>query len=429
MLGLKKTLSFVLMFLAIVFVLTGCAKKQSDGIKLRLAFWGDVKEIEIIKNSVARFNEANPGIEVALERLPAGDPYTEKILTQMAGGNPVDVMFVNAEQFYIYAEKGILKPLNDYIKKDSFPIESFYKEVVDKFSVNGNIYVIPRDIAPVCVVYYNKDMFDKAGLEYPTSDWTWDDLLAKAKRFVKTDKDGTKTFGFADDWPLWDNFVYSNGGKLVDNYAKPAKCLLDSKEALAGIKFRKDLIYKHGVMPSPSNMSAMGGVGASDMFVNGKAAMFLSGIWKTPFFRDIRGFKWDAAMFPKAPSGKRGFMMSGGGYAVVSRTKNPEAAWKLVTYLAGDDGQKELARTGLAQPAKKEIAASKEFMDGKAPASKKFLLESVQYGYFVPNHSRWQEAISAYLSPALDKVWANQAEPEDVVPGAVKEINKLLKDN
>ena len=279
MTGLKKTLSLVLLVsVAVIFIFTGCTKKDSSSIKLRLAFWGDVKEIEIIKNSVARFNEANPAIEVALERLPAGDPYTEKILTQMAGGNPVDVMFVNAEQFYIYAEKGILKPLNDNIKKDNFPIEKFYKEVVDKFSVNGNIYVIPRDIAPVCVVYYNKDMFDKAGLEYPTSDWTWDDLLAKAKRFVKTDKDGTKTFGFADDWPLWDNFVYSNGGKLVDNYSKPTKCLLDSKEALAGIKYRKDLIYKHGVMPSPSNMSAMGGVGASDMFVNGKAAMFLSEI-------------------------------------------------------------------------------------------------------------------------------------------------------
>ena len=426
MTGLKKTLSLiVLMFLVLVFA--GCAKKQSDGTKLRLAFWGDVKEIEIIKNSVARFNEANPGIEVALERLPAGDPYTEKILTQMAGGNPVDVMFVNAEQFYIYAEKGILKPLNEHIKKDNFPIEGFYKEVVDKFSLNGNIYVIPRDIAPVCVVYYNKDMFDKAGLEYPTSDWTWDDLLTKAKRFVKTDKDGTKTFGFADDWPLWDNFVYSNGGTLVDDYKNPKKCLIDSKEALEAIKYRQDLIYKHKVMPSPSNMSAMGGVGASDLFLNGKTAMFLSGIWKTPFFRDIRGFKWDAVMFPKGPTGKRGFMMSGGGYAVVNKTKNPDAAWKLVTYLSGDEGQIELARTGLAQPAKKEIAASKEFLDGKAPAGKKFLLDSVQYGRFVPGSSRWQEAMSAYLYPALDKVWAGQAEPKDVVPGAVKEINKLLK--
>ena len=139
---------------------------------------------------------------------------------------------------------------------------------------------------------------------------------------------------------------------------KPTRCLLDSPEAMDALQYRHDLIYKYKVMPSPSQLSAMGGVGAADLFVNGKAAMFLSGIWKTPYFRKTVKFDWDAQVFPKGPKGGRGWLISGGGYSILRTTKHPEEAWKLLTFLAGEDGQKALAETGLAQPAIKEIAGS-----------------------------------------------------------------------
>ncbi len=389
---------------------------------LRAAYWGDIKEVEIITNSVKRFKQKNPGIEVQLEKLPAGDAYIEKMLTQIAGGNPPDVMFVNAERFIVFAEKGVLMSLNDFIKKENFPLNKFYKKIVDKFTVNGNVYALPRDIAPVCVVYYNKDLFDKAGVKYPTNDWTWNDLLNKAKKLTKGEGT-TKIFGFADDWPIWDAWVLSNGGKYVDDIKNPKKCLLDSKEALEALKFRQNMIYKYKVMPSPSNMAAMGGVGSSDLFVQGKVAMFHSGIWKSPFFREIKNFRWDAVMFPKGPKGKRGFPLSGAGYAVLKTTKYPEAAWKLVTFFSGEEGQIELAQTGLAQPAIVEIAKSKNFLDDNPPKSKEFLLEAVDYGTFQPDTSAWTEILNRHFWPAMDKVWNGTSKPEEVIPDAVKKIN------
>jgi multiple sugar transport system substrate-binding protein len=173
-------------------------------------------------------------------------------------------------------------------------------------------------------------------------------------------------------------------------------------------------------------MTAMGGVGASDMFMQGNTAMFFSGIWKTPFFRHITRFKWDAVMFPKAVGGKNGFLCSGGGYSVLKSTKHPEEAWKLLTYLAGEEGQKELARTGLAQPAMQDIAESKDFLDGQPPASKAFLLKAVDAGVFQPDSVKWQEALSAYLYPALDKVWMGDKDIEGIMKKTVKEINKLI---
>ncbi|HPD18192.1 MAG TPA: extracellular solute-binding protein, partial [Candidatus Goldiibacteriota bacterium] len=194
-----KTLSLVF-FMAVIVVLSSCIKANNQAnVSLRVAFWGDVKEIEIIKKSVARFEKENPDIKVKLERLPAGDPYTEKILTMIAGGNPVDIMFCNAERFYNYAARGILLPLNDFVKKYNFPIDKFYKRIVQKFSIGDNLYVLPRDIAPVCVVFYNKHLFDEAGLAYPTNDWTWDDLVRYGQALTKKNPDGSMTFGFADD--------------------------------------------------------------------------------------------------------------------------------------------------------------------------------------------------------------------------------------
>lgn len=423
---ISKAVSLLVIILILSgLIFTGCKDTKIFKGKtiLRAAYWGDIKEVDIITNSVKRFKEKNPGIDVQLEKLPAGDAYIEKMLTQIAGGNPPDVMFVNAERFIVFAEKGVLLSLNDFIKKDNFPINKYYKKIVDKFTVKGNVYALPRDIAPICVIYYNKDLFDRAGVKYPTNDWTWDDLLKKSQKLTKGEGPN-KIFGYADDWPIWDAWVLSNGGKYVDDIKNPKKCLLDSKEVLEALKFRQNLIYKYKVMPSLSNMSAMGGVGASDLFVQGKVAMFHSGIWKTPFFREIKNFRWDTVMFPKSSKGKRGFPLSGAGYAVLKSTKYPEAAWKLVTYLAGEEGQIELAQTGLAQPAIQEIAKSKNFLDDNSPKSKAFLLEAVDYGTFAPDISSWTEILNRHFWPAMDKVWNGTSKPEEVIPDAVKKINK-----
>jgi multiple sugar transport system substrate-binding protein len=422
---IRKAFSLVsiLIFLGIT---SSCGNLLGPKITLRCAYWGDTSEIAIIKNSADLFQKANPGIAVKLERLPSGDAYTEKILTQIAGGNSVDVMFVNAEQFYIYAKKKILLPLNEYAAKDRLPMDKFYPKIVEKFTVDGNLYVLPRDIAPVCVVFYNKEIFNKAGLKYPTPDWNWDMMRDMAVKMTVKNSDKSTTFGFADEWGIWEPFVLSNGGKLVDDLKKPLKCELDSPQALEGFQYRQDLMYKYKVMPSPSQLSAMGGVGASDLFIQGKTAMYMSGIWKTPFFRETVKFDWDAAVFPKGPKGGRGYLISGGGYSILRSTKHPQEAWKLLTFLAGEDGQKALALTGLAQPAIKSIAQSSAFLDGKPPVSKKFLLDAVNYGCFAPDTDLWQEALSSCIQPALDKVWSGDKKPKDVIPQAVAKVNKML---
>ncbi len=420
----KLFVVFSLVVLASLLVFSACNKPLGGTNKIRFMYWGDVTEIEIINQAIAEFEKAT-GVKVSAERAPSGPPYMEKVLTQFAGGSAPDVLFVEANNFKKFAEKGVLEDLTPYLANETaFKKGDFYPEIIDRFTVDNKLYVLPRDIAPICVVYYNKDLFKAAGVTPPTDNWTWAEFLSKAKKLVKKDAQGRIVqFGFVDDWPIWESWVLSNGGSLVDNIKNPTKCTLDKKAAYDAIQFRADMIHKYKVMPSPSQMTAMGGMGSGDMFVSGKAGMFYSGIWKTPSFRQIKDFKWDVVMFPKGPTGVRAFSTGGSGYAITNKSKNKEAAWKLVTYLAGEKGQTQLAQTGLAQPAMKKIAESPAFLDGQDPKNKKIVLAGVKYVKFMPLVSDWEEINVSMIAPKFDKIWSGKATAKEICQEIVPEIN------
>lgn len=425
---LKKYLGIVL---GLLLFISGCGS-TSKKLELRFVFWGDLSEIEIINRIVAKFEADHPTMKVKLERAPSGAPYIEKLLTQFAGEMAPDVLFVEVNNFVNFAERGVFYDLNQFVSEDKeFNLENFYPEVVSRFTVNGKLFVIPRDTAPICCIYYNKDLFDMYGVPYPTDDWSWPkDFLSIAQKLTKYDKDNrAEHFGFVDDWTLWDPWVLSNGGNYVDNIEHPTRIMLDSPEAIQGIQFRKDLIYKYKVMPSPSQMSASGGVGSADLFVTGKAAMFLSGIWKTPYFREIKKFDWDMVMFPKGPSGLRRFSTGGSGYAINKKSKHPKEAWELVKSLAGTQGQIELAKTGLAQPADMTIVNSPYFLDDQRPKNKKLLVKAVQYVCYSPYFDQWNEFLNGFLYPALDKVWLNEKDADVVLKGIIKKSNAYFFEN
>jgi multiple sugar transport system substrate-binding protein len=424
--NMRKFVNVPVILGVIAVLMAGCGnnavKKKAD---LRFMYWGDITEIRIINEMVGQF-EKDTGLTVSAERVPAGPPYMEKVLTQFAGGAAPDVLFVESGNFMEFAQKGVLEDLTPFLENEkNFKKSDFYPQIIDRFTEGKNLYVLPRDIAPICTVYYNKKAFDEAGIKYPEDGWTWDDMVAAGKKLVKKDASGRVTrFGYVDDWPIWEAFVFSNGGRIVDDVKNPKKFLMDSKEAIDGIQFRADLMLKSGIMPSPSQMTAMGGMGSADMFISGRAAMFYSGIWKTPGFRAIKNFEWDVVMFPRGPRGGRGFPSGGSGYAIVKSAKNKEAAWKLITYLAGREGQIKLARTGLVQPAMKTIAESGDFLDGQAPRHKDVVLTGVHYAVFSPLMPAWDELNVSLIGPGLDRIWAGKEKASKVIKEMVPEINK-----
>lgn len=419
----KKILIFVLLMIPF----TGCIVKKDKGVPIKVAYWGSPEEIQIITETMRKWEKKNPGLHVKLQHSKGGRDYISKILTQMASGDAPDIIFAEVNVFVPMYEKDVFLDLSSFINEDkNFNINDFFQPVVQRFTRNNKIYCIPRDTAPFACVYYNKKLFDEAGIQYPSDNWDFNDLIRISKKLTKRNADGRiLQYGFYS-WAYM-NFIYSYGGRLVDNIENPTKFIMNEKQALKGLQFYIDLCNKYKVSPTPIAIMNLD-QGPLDMFMAGKLAMFNSGIWETPRMRTIKDFDWDIVMFPKGPV-KQAFGTGGSGYCIAKTTKYPKEAWKVLKALAGDWGQEMLAKKGLAQPSNKKIANGKYWaLSKEKPLNKKMLNKAVNYAVYEPFHPKWQEAQDKYLREALDKVFNNQITIEEFAKIVVPNVNKLMFD-
>lgn len=409
--------------------LMACGKgeeKLPEGVTLiKVAFWGSPEDIEIITECTREWEQVNPNIRVRFEHTPYSS-YVTKIMTRIAGNAAPDIICTEVNNFVDFQTNGVLHDLTSHMQNDpSFALQDFFPEVVDRFTQGTSVYAIPRDTAPFACVFYNKDLFDAAGVAYPTDDWTWTDMLEKAKSLTKIGDNGTvETWGFYG-W-AWQNFIYGNGANMVDNVKHPTVCTLDDPLALEGLQFYADLINKHKVMPTPVALTNAG-MGVDYMFASGRLAMFLSGIWETPGLRNY-DFNWDVVMFPKNTRGVRRFGTGGSGYAILEKSEHKDEAWEVIKALTSIQAQIKLAQTGLAQPSRRAIAQGEHFAgDHKKPHNKKMLNEAVQYVVYDPFHAKWPHAQNNLLVPALDLVKNGKETAKEAIGKIVPKINELLQ--
>lgn len=418
---------FVLMVLSLVFVFTGCSLKVSSGNKtpIKIMYWGSVEEIAAVEKIVKKIEKKYPNIKIILEHVATANDtsrYTQKLLTEAAANSGPDIAFCEVNIFVNLFDKNIFANLNPFIQSDaSFNTDKYWPQILHRFTRNGNLYILPRDVAPFAVVYYNKNLFDEAGVAYPTDDWDMNEFLDKAKKLTKVDASGHVTqYGFYG-WP-WVNFVYSFGGSLVDNVDNPKHCTLGSKESMDGLQFYVDLMYKYKVMPRPQALDS----GTLQMFKTGRLAMYNSGIWESPQLQGM-SFNWDVAMFPKGPTGKRGFGSGGSGYGILQSSLHKKEAWLVLKELASDDAMVDLAKIVLAQPASKKMAESDVWAKSdKKPLNKGMLNKAVKYITFDPFTSQWSFINSNIINIKLSPVFLGEKTVREVVPLMIPEINEQL---
>lgn len=413
--------------------LYGCGNKEAakgggaagKSVEIKVAFWGAPDELTIISDGIAKWQSQHPEILVKLEHTPYRG-YVDKLLTRIAGRAAPDVICTEVDLFVTFQSKGVLLDIMPYVKNDpSIDIKDFYPEIIERFTVDGKLYAMPRDTAPFACVYYNKKLFDEAGLKYPTDDWNVNDMLSAARKLTKVDPEGRVIqYGFYA-W-AWQNFVYAFGGSLVDDVRHPTRCTLDSKESIEGLQFYADLINKYGVHPSSIAMTNLA-MGVQGMFMTGRLAMFSSGIWETPGLRKIDGFDWDVVMFPKGPKGVRGFGTGGSGYCILKSTAHPKESYEVIKALTGRDAEMLLAETGLAQPAMTAIAESQHWLGGdRPPKNRKMLNGAMKYVVYSPFSPAWRQAQELYINPELDLLFSGKKTAKEAVKAFISKVNGLL---
>lgn len=421
--------SFAMVFFAGAALMSaGCGGDQAaDGTSIKVAYWGGPEEMQIMQTLIDDWKVDHPDVEVRLEHTPFS-AYVSRLLTRIAGGVAPDIMAIEVNLFPRLLSKGAFSSLQSYIDNDpEFDINEFFPTVVDRFSLNGEVYAIPRDTAPFACVFYNKTLFDEAGIPYPNDEWSWDDLLRVSQQLTKKADNGRVTqYGFYA-W-AWQNFVYSNGGNLVDDLRNPTKTLLDDPRSIQGLQFYADLMNKYEVAPTPVALGNLA-MGAQQLFMTQRVAMFSSGYWEVPMLRNIKDFEWDVVMFPKGPNGMRAFGSGGTAYALLQSSDNPDLAWQVLKALAGKRGQKMLAETGLAQPANRVVAAGPAFAQSTdEPQNKEMLIEAVRYSVYEPFIPEWQEIFELNVLPVLDMVFHGKITAAEAAERIAPKVNKALRE-
>jgi multiple sugar transport system substrate-binding protein len=378
---------------------------------ITFGYWGDPPELPPFEEIVSKYQAAHPDVKIEIQHAPWSGYFT-RLDAQLAAGAGPDVFFIT--NVPSYASRGALAPLDDLIKQSSFPIDQYVPSSLLTHSFEGKLYSIPRDSAP-SALYYNSDAFDAAGVAYPNADWKWADLRDAAIKLTTNEGGRITRYGLAlesNDWATW---VQQNGGKVFDDPLKPTTFLLAEPAAVEAIQYIGDLINKDKVTPNFLEAEQAGGT--AQLFSSGQAAMVITNPSRLGTFADVP-FKWAVANLPGGPTGIHSNRTGGAGFAINANSKNPEAAWAFLQYLAGPEGQSIFA--GAKAAAVPAMTGNETVRAAfKAPFGDVFLREA-DVGEQFPQFPRFVDLSNLYIQPALDLVWNGESSAADAL-GAIKD--------
>lgn len=434
---MKKKLSILLCLVFAVTALVGCTPKPSvnngDGgtngeISGEITFstWGSLEEKKINEDIIAAFEAKYPGTKVHLEYIP--DEYTTKIETMFLGKNPPDVIYGHPRYFTKWASQGLLMNLNDRFAANPELLDDtkYNTALYDAFTYKGE-QIATVNGSDTFLLYYNKDLFDAAGVEYPNDSWTWADLIDAAQKLTIFDENGKpKQFGITvDGWyAAVQALTFAHGGRWYDDMVNPTKVLFNSPETVAALTTMQDLIFKHKAAPTAADSTVLGGG-----FDSGKIAMDITGVWSIVYRSDNTDFKWDLANLPVNPGQERMTAALYAGYAIPKSTKNPELAWEFAKFMQSEEAQRLLASSGLITVIHRDIATSDEVLNiPGAPENHELRVTSLDYA--ITNDAlltNWEEMLATVFDPNIQLLLTNKQDPATTAAKIHEGMERMLE--
>jgi multiple sugar transport system substrate-binding protein len=398
------------------------AAPSGEQVNLTFSVWGDPEELRILQEIADAFHEENPNVSVTVT-VSDWDTYWDKLQTQLAGGTPPDVFAMDAPLYPDYQSRGVLMNLQPLIERDNFALDGYYEQSLVCYQTDEGYYGLPRDIQP-SVMYYNKDMFDAAGVPYPDESWTWDDVITYGQELTQdTDGDGTvdQYALWADLWDmelLWGSMIWQFGGEIVDeNYTQT---LLAGEDAMEAWRVIEQMIFEYGIMPTPSVAEQFG-----DPFESGNVAMTPAGHWVVPLYSNV-DFAWDVAPLPQGD--ERASMVNSVGFVIGKDTRYPEEAWDFLKFLVGEPGQSRVTSLGLGVPTLMDIANSDAYLQQEsAPINHALFLEAMDYAKVKPCFRGYDEWGTVF-GDGMYSIWLGEAELEATLAELIPQADQVLQD-
>lgn len=381
--------------------------------ELKVAIW-DNNQLAGIQE-IADAWTAESGVKVQIDVVNWDNYWTLLEAGASDQSGMPDVFWMHSNVAQMYMENDILLNLDDYIAADdSIDLANYYEGVTELFTRddNGSVYALPKDHDTIALLY-NKAIFDEYGVDYPTDEWTWEDMRDAAKAI--TEGSEGKVYGYAintsNNQDGWYNIVYDYGANIVADDHKTTA--LGSDEAKAGMEMMRQILE----YSAPQQTVAE--TGNDSLFQSGLSAMVTMGSWMINFFytsENHEDYAW--AMLPYADvnengacdEGERWSCYNGLGWAAKSEVKDPQAAYDLISWFCQEAQQKKQAELGVTMAGYKGI--SEDFANAFPGMDVSAFTKIEEEGslYFRPysrNTTVWEDALQqqggmldAWLDPS-----------------------------
>jgi ABC-type glycerol-3-phosphate transport system substrate-binding protein len=404
---------------------TGGGEKQSDVVTIKLVHPIENARTEWEEAIIKPFEQAHPKIHVVLETVPYS-LYVAKTMTSIASGTKVgDLLFAEDWFGQELMKKKYAIDLMPFVKSD-LNLKNFYSGSFEEWrglaEDPDDLFAFPAAIG-LTVLFYNKDLFDEAGLSYPDSTWTYDTLVRVAQQLtIDKDHDGAPDqYGLLFDphYTGLETVIYSLGGRtLTADYSRAA---LTNPRTMSALQFVQDLFLKYKIAPPVSSF-----INPAEPFLLQRGAMMLLGSSWALNLKDAP-FHWDIAVPPKGSDGGRLSRRYSYAFLIPGNSEHPREAWQLLKWVLtkAPAGQFDQLYNQM-MPTNRELTSSQQWLDAEPRYNREVLVRlqnNESFPLFTPGWQEWRDNI---FTPEMVKMIQGRENVQQFVRRIEPKVNEII---
>ncbi len=360
----------------------------AEPVALRVAVTLNAQALQDFEKGIEAIRTAHPEWTIEVEAIPQ-EGRIERITTAIASQTLPDLLLTDGLSVQQYIRQGAFADLSAFVTQDALDLTAFYPGTVEQFMFDGKPYGLPYDAAPE-VVYFNKGMFDAAGLDYPTDDWTYEQMRETAKLLTldaagnnATEADFDPTQIVQWGWNSTPSNIFSRHYILARgaDYCENDDCTITrftTPEVIEAFRWWAEMAQVDYSAPYDVYSGGQTGV-PGDPFVAGKAAMGFNNIAFAPTINEQSQIEYDIVQPFAGVDGNRYGPISTQGWVMSASSANADAAWALLQELTGESFLTEYVATpGHGIPALRAASAA-AINPENAPANQQAALDAMEY--------------------------------------------------